>query len=468
FVPDGGDAVHINLIDNDTCTNCHVGGFDGHGGRWTEPGSCQTCHTLQTTDPESGNTVAFGVMLHKLHAGAGLPSVQAGEPYQIIGYRNTVYDFSDVHLPRPVTDCNACHAGDAPDAWQQAEFNACTSCHDRTAFALPVPEGEGWALHSAGPQAPNSCGNCHGPVGGPISVTSAHLPPEAALDLVGLNITLLEASNVAPGQNPTVYLTLTNDAGAAVDPASLDFLEIVLAGPTSGYDWSVSMRNVHQAVVVDGDRLRVDLNVGVPAEATGSIAIGAAGYRYLPYGAGRADSIAREYGGNPVLYAALGGGDPVMPQAKVTQDACNACHGELKLHGTFRRDVEYCVTCHNDTATDAAVRPEGAGDPASIDFGPMVHRIHAGAHLNEPAVIYGFGGSEHNYGEVHYPGDLSACSACHQSGADVPSTKGCTSCHDSSAAKAHAALETAPDGTEACGVCHSVGREAGVDKFHTW
>jgi OmcA/MtrC family decaheme c-type cytochrome len=403
--------------------------------------------------------VAFGVMLHKIHNGANLPSVADGEPYQIIGYRNSVHDYSNVHFPRSVTECNACHAGDAPDAFENAEPNNCTSCHDRTSFEANVADG--WTAHTAGPQGPDTCGNCHGAAGTPFPVLDTHQSELANVATVGLNVEIVEVTNAIPGGSPTVFLTMRDNEGGDIDPAILDSFEITVAGPTSGFSWALTMRNAHQAVVVEGDRLRINSTVNIPAEATGSIAVGIAGYRYLPYGAARADSVGREWAGNPVVYVALDGGEATPPREIVSREQCNDCHGDLQLHGTFRREVSYCVTCHNQNATDVARRPDDGSAPASIDFAPMIHRIHAGGHLEEPAVIYGFGGSRHDYSEVHYPRDLATCSACHTNGTeDAPSARACVSCHDSSAARTHAALETAPNGDEACGVCHGPGRSA--------
>ena len=73
------------------------------------------CHTPQTTDPDTGNTVDFKVMVHKIHMGSGLPSVKDGKPYQIIGFNQNVSDWSSVNLPsanlrtlaKPLIACSA-------------------------------------------------------------------------------------------------------------------------------------------------------------------------------------------------------------------------------------------------------------------------------------------------------------------------------------------------------------------------
>ncbi|MCA9542321.1 MAG: OmcA/MtrC family decaheme c-type cytochrome, partial [Myxococcales bacterium] len=412
FVPDGSaEPVVPDTAMTDRCNQCHQG-VEGHGGRWTGVDACLTCHTPQTTDPDTGNTVDFRVMLHRIHMGAGLPSVQAGTPYQIIGNRGSVHDFSEIHLPRPASDCQACHGEDV-DEWPDAQYDACTACHDRTAFTAPSPAG--FTPHTAGVRPLNSCAGCHPNAGTPTSAAQTHagVLADPFLGLVGLRFAIDQVTNVEVGQLPVVTFHVFDGDDHPLPVDRLDSLEITMAGPTSGFAWASSTRNVQQGAQPAGDGWRIQLAEPVPDGATGSVAVGMAGYRYVPYGAARAESVGRENGGNPVAYAAIGGGQATPPATEVTQAKCNACHGELEAHGGFRTQVVYCQTCHNATGTDAARRPPDAGEPASIFFGPMVHRIHAGEHLENPPVIYGFGGTPHDSGEVVYPGVLNNCAACH-------------------------------------------------------
>ena len=102
----------------------------------------------------------------------------------------------------------------------------------------------------------------------------------------------------------------------------------------------------------------------------------------------------------------------------VVDDAkCENCHSNLSLHGYNRHDANgYCQTCHMPSATDAAVRPAEAGDPQSIDFRYMIHKIHRGAELETGYVVYGYRSSVHDFSEVEYVGDLRNCDACHVDG----------------------------------------------------
>ncbi len=84
------------------------------------------------------------------------------------------------------------------------------------------------------------------------------------------------------------------------------------------------------------------------------------------------------------------------------------------MHGSNRNNkIELCVTCHNANATDIRARSGDGGGPLvpgeqSVDFKAMIHGIHAAN-----VVIYGFGGEEHDFTHVTYPGELNNCGACH-------------------------------------------------------
>jgi OmcA/MtrC family decaheme c-type cytochrome len=116
----------------------------------------------------------------------------------------------------------------------------------------------------------------------------------------------------------------------------------------------------------------------------------------------------------------------------------------------------------------------------------MIHKIHAGIHLENDYTVFGYRGSEHNYNHVGYPGDLRNCVACHIDGtyslpapegsASVDTLRGyytptppgsaaCISCHDSVDAAAHAFVNTAPFG-ESCAACHGDNRTYSVDAVH--
>jgi OmcA/MtrC family decaheme c-type cytochrome len=91
FVPAGGTPAPRDIVRTADCNNCHDS-LAAHGGSRKSVGLCIMCHTSQTTDADTGNTVDMKVFIHKIHMGSSLPSVKAGTPYQIIGFQNSVND----------------------------------------------------------------------------------------------------------------------------------------------------------------------------------------------------------------------------------------------------------------------------------------------------------------------------------------------------------------------------------------
>ena len=486
FRPDGEAVTESwNAMSNETCNSCHDP-LALHGGRRQDVKLCVTCHSPQSLDPDTGNTVDMKVMIHKIHMGAELPSVQAGIPYQIIGFRNSVHDYSHAVFPQSNLNCTTCHPADSPegDIWYTRPTRAsCGSCHDNINWVT----GEG---HRPGPaENDDTCARCHTPEGESefdISIIGAHTQPANSTQLAGFNAEILELSNTGPGEHPTVTYRLTNDAGETIEPGSLPFLNAVLAGPTEDYVTRISERIV-EASAQDGDAYSYTFNEMVPNDAEGeSYAVALEGFRMVPIDV-REDEplIFRETSNNPVEYFKAGGGEPDLRRMSVTDASCNNCHKDLNFHGTIRQGIEYCVTCHNPTADDSPVRPDEALPARSIDFKFLIHRIHRGQDLDRPYTVYGFGSRPHTYNSVVYPGDLRNCEACHESGSYGLPTPGveptfdaneffspmltgstvCLSCHDTQSAAAHAFVNTAPFG-ESCASCHGENREFSVTKVH--
>ena len=100
FVPDGSPVtVTRDVIKTESCNRCHDD-LAFHGGSRRSLELCNLCHTPQTVDPDTGNTLDMITMTHKIHAGNTLPSVLKGKPYQIIGFNQSVSDWSSVAFPR--------------------------------------------------------------------------------------------------------------------------------------------------------------------------------------------------------------------------------------------------------------------------------------------------------------------------------------------------------------------------------
>ena len=106
-----------------------------------------------------------------------------------------------------------------------------------------------------------------------------------------------------------------------------------------------------------------------------------------------------------------------VPRDEVTTATCNRCHDPLAIHGGARQEVGLCILCHNPTQS---IDPD-TGD--SVDMPYMVHKIHAGAHLENGYVIVGYRQSVHDYSHVEFPATLNDCEICHTGGiptADFP------------------------------------------------
>ncbi len=417
WVPNGSPVTVVrDVVRTETCNHCHDP-LAVHGGSRRDIPLCVTCHTPQTTDPDTGNTVDLKVMVHKIHSGPNLPSVKAGKPYEIIGFQQSVNDFSDVTFPQDTRSCETCHVPTQNGGGTQSLLYAtnptresCGSCHDDVNFAT----GE---KHPGGPQPSDKlCAVCHIPEGElefDASVKGAHTIPRFSRDLPGVVFEITSVTNTQPGKNPTVTLKITDKQGFPVETSQMSLLNLVIAGPNTDYAtvWSESLLQTASNSGV----VTYTFKKGIPADAKGSYTVGVEGYRSVTLQPGTTSEIAnvRDVGFNKVVAFAVTDQAAVPRRLVVSQDNCNSCHGGLALHGTIRQNVQYCVLCHNPNADDSPFRPQDQLPTESIHFKTMIHKIHTGEDLARDFTIIGFRGTVVNYNDVTFPGDRRDCEKCH-------------------------------------------------------
>ncbi len=487
FVPDGSEVVDQwqGILDS-TCNSCH-NQLALHGGSRRDVKLCVLCHNKQTIDPDTGNTVDMKVMIHKIHFGPNLPSVQAGIPYQIIG--RSVADFSNTGYPQDMRNCVRCHTANTPegDIWlTRPNRDACGSCHDDINWEV---SGEG---HPVAQFDDSLCAACHIPQGEhefDISIMGAHTIATKSSQLAGLNMEITDVTDAMPGGTPTVYFSLTNNDGSVVSPISgLQTLTLRAAGPIGDtIDHTIDIsQDARQATMV-GDGYMITFATPIPEDATGSWGFSADVRRAALIDNGTLEGLAVTEGAfNQIYYAAVTDAEAMPRREVVSIDKCNVCHDVLALHGGQRFNTQECVFCHRPNNTDAAVRPEDEMPAEGIDMRWLIHRLHTGEELTDDFTVYGFRGSVHNYNEVVFPGDLRSCDTCHVGETyNVPAPEGshevttersfysptqpagaaCLACHSTVDAAAHAYVNTAPFG-ESCASCHGADRQFSVDSVH--
>lgn len=469
FIPSGGDVRIVrDIVRSEACNNCH-NPLGAHGDFRRDVKVCILCHTPQTSDPDTGQTMDFNVMIHKIHRGAELPSVQGGTPYQIIGFGSTVFDFSTVEFPQDIRNCTQCHTGGTQsDHYKNKPSRAsCGSCHDDVNFLSGANHGGGIQLDD------NNCSACHLSSTGKefdLSVVGSHTIPVKSIQVPGLifNIVGVESaetglSTVAPGEHPKVTFNIKTGTGGSVLPSEMRVLRLTLAGPTTDYtiqdynndasktppEEDYKQEDPRSSAIADGLGNFTYTFVGqIPTDGSGSYAIGVEGYRCVtvqginsrkgglncsgtrdPNGNGTEDpgevfNEVRDAGENVVTYFPVT--DSVaVPRRKVvdTSTKCVSCHGifskDFSVHGGTRNTTEYCALCHNVSHDTLGRQPSTEGVATvtkSVDFRVMIHKIHQGENLTNSYVLYSFSSQPIDFSEVLFPGNTRDCESCHLSG----------------------------------------------------
>ena len=487
FVPDGSKVTMTrDVVRTQSCNKCHDP-LSAHDERKTME-LCILCHTPQTSDPDTGNTVDMPVMTHKIHMGNQLPSVKAGRPYQIIGRNMTVADFSTVAFPADPRNCTFCHEQNTGAAQANAYLRpnqaACGACHDNANFKTGENHTSGSLVASD-----RECANCHVPQGElefDASIVGAHTIPRFSRDLPGTVLEILKVDDGVGGKKPTVTFSVKDRSGKPILASEMTRLGLVLAGPTTDYPSYVTEDALKATCGSDGRCLWTFQNP-LPAKAWGTYTVGIEGYRNQTLMADTPQAVTvRDVGVNKTLNFSVDGSKVAARRQVVSLAKCNNCHSSLSLHGDNRNTIEQCVLCHNPVQTDTSTRPAGQQPSETIDLRYMIHKIHTGEEIGQPYIIYGRGGSVNDFSEVRFPGDRRNCAECHVNGSEQlplndslldvnnprgllnpmgPATAACLGCHTSVNAASHALANTTRLG-ESCAACHSTGNEFGVPKVH--
>jgi OmcA/MtrC family decaheme c-type cytochrome len=456
FVPAGGTPTFTRLIvDNDTCNACHdVLNF--HGGPRTDVEYCVTCHNPPSIDGDTGNTVDMKRMIHNIHS--------ARPDYQIVGNNGVLYEWSHIHFPQDIRNCQTCHEESDADTPQASNYRlnpnraACGTCHyddgiANTVHNFAIEDG----VHPGGFNFSDDtqCAGCHGPNGTVtgsngrlVQVPVAHEVREATA-AQAFQYQVVSITNTAPGQIPTATIRVRNpqtgtnyDIGDAagpfqtssaslrldiawnnVDLGNLDPNNTLARSATSGTPYGPIVIDFKSATGRTNDGTNTftkAASVAIPTGITGSGMAIIEGRPQVPID-GVLTSLQVTSVGLPF---AITDATAVDRRAVVDIAKCNDCHNVLSLHGSNRTgNTELCSTCHNPNATDISRRVAGSAcvlnagpDDQTLDMKRMIHAIHASGidgsgRVGDPFQICGFSGAFTF--EAGYPGRLKNCEGCH-------------------------------------------------------
>lgn len=475
FMPDGSTVVATrDIVETDACNSCHTR-LSFHGDIRRDVKLCILCHNPNTTDANTGNNLDMRVMVHKIHMGEELPS----SPYQIYGYRDTLYDYSEVVYPQDIRNCTSCH--DQGEKAAQADYYltkptrlACGSCHDRTWFGDPKATPEGYENHpfNFAQNDDEGCSGCHTANDvGMAPILEAHRTVEQLPENPGLNLDITGIST-----NPddgTLVLNIKasyGDGSPITDLANIARRRLIVAWPAQEYENSIADRDI-KANVASSTSPTGEYVYTLPEKlpTTPGLSFGIVMAGRINFTSGDEE---HEQGilSNNLNFFTLDDSEPAERRQVVDEAQCNQCHGEVRGHGGTYLGVDTCVMCHRANA-------------GQIHFKSMLHKVHSGELELGGEVL-----------EFAFPGLVQKCSICHGShSVDVPlaaealptvieeeSAEGestvitilpersaCISCHNDLLVDFHAlANSDSAAGVETCAVCHGAGADYAVAAVH--
>lgn len=344
--------VRREVVGEANCEQCHTQ-LRAHGGSRNELGVCLTCHTAGAEDRNvssveggtPGVSIDFGVMIHKIHNASHLPSVVGvgvsptgaldytvpSKRYKMVGYNNSVVDFTDFAFPvmpsayaaflydqagttytgaagngfmprdtgwsaltpsakmksdkvrTGLVACNKCHGaptldgGVAPAQGGNYETaisrKVCGSCHDHIDFSSAT------GGHPVAQTNDTACEGCHGPAGS-NPVKAAHLHPyENPAFNTGVNLNLQSMTagtgpggNHQAGDNFEVTFAVTDNAGANIPVMSLTRLQIIVVGPTENRQIIVPNGNPYDFAFRKSTPFTGNGNISAPTVAANAVA----------------------------------------------------------------------------------------------------------------------------------------------------------------------------------------------------
>jgi predicted CXXCH cytochrome family protein len=200
-----------------------------------------TCHAAGSIDPNGGESLEFGVMIHKIHAGGELPSIAGADgivwdnpattvdesadngQYAIWGYQNRKSTWWKAEFPAVLANCDKCHTGSGTEVanWKaKPSRKLCGSCHDDINFASGTS-------HSGGVVTDDTmCATCHpaagatGPARFPVETEHAFTTKDPRnISEYDATLTVSTPANgkyFVKGEAPVVTIVLSN-GGVPID-----------------------------------------------------------------------------------------------------------------------------------------------------------------------------------------------------------------------------------------------------------